>query len=254
VPTAIVLAGGGPEPRLAPGLPNKAFLMMGGRPLVVRVTDALRGCASIDRVVVIGPPGPLGALLDASVEVIPERETMIDNMIAAVAQLPMARQALAAASDLPLLTADAVEGFLQRCTGDADFYYPIVPQAAIESRFPGARKTYVTVTDGTFCGGSVILFAVDAIGRIRPFLEQVVAARKKPWLLATIFGWSTVLKFASGRLSIDEMEARAFEVTGIRGRAMIVEAPELALDIDAERPENVKILRAALEPPGRPGN
>ena len=251
MPAAIVLAGGSPEPRLAPGLPNKAFLSIGGRPLVVRVTEALRGSASIDRVIVIGPPGPLAPLLDAAIEVIPERGSMMDNIAAAVAHLQGVPLALGVASDLPLLTAPAVEGFLQRCTGEADLFYPIVPQAAIEARYPGAHKTYVKVTDGTFCGGSAILFSPGAIDRIQPFLEQVVNARKKPWLLAQLFGWALVMRFASGRLSLAEVEARAFEVTGLRARAVIIDAPELALDVDAERPENVGILRASLEPPGR---
>ncbi len=251
MPAAIVLAGGNPEPRLAPGLPNKAFLSIGGRPLVVRVTEALRGCTSIDRVIVIGPPGPLAPLLDVSIEVIPEQGSMMDNIAAAVAHLRDVPLALGVASDLPLLTATAVEGFLRRCAGEADLFYPIVPQAAIEAGYPGAHKTYVKVTDGTFCGGSAILFSPAAIDRIRPFLEQVVNARKKPWLLAQLFGWALVMKFASGRLSLAEVEARAFEVTGLRARAVIIEAPELALDVDAERPENVGILRASLEPPGR---
>jgi hypothetical protein len=65
-------------------------------------------------------------------------------------------------------------------------------------------------------------------------------------VLAQLFGWSTVMKFASGRLTIAEMETRAHEVLGIRGRAVIVESPELALDVDAGRPENLAVLRAAV--------
>jgi hypothetical protein len=71
--------------------------------------------------------------------------------------------------------------------------------------------------------------------------------------MAQLFGWSIVMKFASGRLSVAEMEARAHEITGLYGRAVVVESPELALDVDAQRPENLKILRAALEPPGWSG-
>jgi hypothetical protein len=214
---------------------------------VVRVLDALRGSASIERIVVVGPPDPLAALLGASVEIVPERDSMMHNVEAAVGRLPGVGQVVIVASDLPLLSTAALDGFLARCTDHADLYYPIVPQPTIEQRFPGARKTYVKVTDGTFCGGSVLLFSASVIDRVRPFVEQVIAARKKPWLLAQLFGWATVMKFASGRLSIAEMEARALEVTGIRGRAVIVESPELALDVDVTRPENLAVLRETLE-------
>jgi molybdopterin-guanine dinucleotide biosynthesis protein A len=246
VPAAIVLAGGGPEPRLAPDLPNKAFLELGGRPLILRVLDALRDSAGVDRVVVVGPTDALGPIVGPGVEVIPERDSMMLNIEAGVARVGGQDQVLAVASDLPLLTGEMIRTFLDHCPPGADFYYPIVPQSVIEHHYPGARKTYVKVADGTFCGGSVLLFKASVVSQVRPLVEQIVAARKKPWVLAQLFGWATVMKFASGRLSIAELEAKALEVTGIRGRAVIVESPGLALDVDAERPENLAVLRAAL--------
>lgn len=246
MPAAIVMAGGEPEPRLAPGLPNKAFLTLGGQPLVVRVLAALRACAAVDRIVVVGPTEPLRALVGPGVEVVPEQGSMMRNVEAAIGEVGATGPVLAVASDLPLLTGRVLDDFLGRCQTGADFYYPVVPQAVIEQRYPGARKTYVRVTDGTFTGGSVLLFAADVIGRVRPFVEQILAARKKPWVLAQMFGWAVVMKFASGRLSIAELEARAYDVTGIRARAVIVGSPELALDVDAQRPENLAVLRAAL--------
>ncbi|MGH2404027.1 MAG: nucleotidyltransferase family protein [bacterium] len=254
MPAAIVLAGGGPEPHLAPDLPSKAFLVLGGRPLLVRVTDALRKARSIGRILVVGPAEPLASLLDSSVEIVPEQTTMVENIAAAVARLSGEPRVLAVASDLPLITAAAIEGFLAMCTGDAGLYYAIVPQAAVERRYLGARKTYVRVTDGVFTGSSVLLFDPGIIDSVRPLVERIMAGRKKPWLLAQLFGWSLATRLIAGTLSIADAEARVQEVTGIRVKAVIVESPELALDIDAERPENIKILRAALEPDGAPGS
>lgn len=84
MPAAIVLAGGGPDARLAPGLPNKAFLEMGGRPLITWVLDALRACPAIDRIVAVGPPAPLEAAAGAGVEVVPEQDSMMHNVEAAL--------------------------------------------------------------------------------------------------------------------------------------------------------------------------
>lgn len=249
MPSAVVLAGGGPDPRLAPGLPNKAFLRLGGLSLVERAVRALRDSPSIERIVVVGPPEPLLALLGPSAEVVSDQGTMTDNIAAGVGLLGGGGHVVAVASDLPLITQEAVERFLGLCAGDSDFYYSIVPQAVIERRFPTARKTYVKLKDGVFCGGSIVLFAPEALERIRPLVEQAIAARKKPWLLAQLFGLATVMRFASGRLSIAELEARAREISGLRGRAVVLDGPELALDVDAERPENLAALRAALEPP-----
>ena len=249
MPAAIVLAGGGPEPVLAPGLPNKAFLSVGGLPLVVRVTQALRQATSVDRILVVGPTSDLAQLLDHSIDLVPEQSGMMDNVAATVARLPGARRALVIAADLPLLTGEAVDRFVALCTGDAGCFYPIVPQTAIESRFPAARKTYVQLTDGVFCGGSAMLFDPSLLDRVRPLVERLVAGRKRPWLLAQLVGWSTVMKFAAHTLSIADIEAKVREVTGFPVRAVILDGPELALDVDAERPENLRALRAALEPP-----
>ncbi len=251
MPPAVVLAGGAPEPRLAPDVPNKAFLRLGGMTLVERVVAAARGCSAIERVVVVGPAPALRALLGTGVEVVAGDGGMMDNVAAALRALPDAPAVLAIAADLPLLTAEALAEFLARCEGDYSLFYPIVPQAAVARRYPGARKTYVRVADGVFTGGSVLLFDPAALERIRGFVERVMAARKKPWLLAQLFGWGTVLRFASGALSIAEMEARAREVTGLRARAVIVDDPSLALDVDAERPDNLAVVRAVLEG-GRP--
>lgn len=253
MPAAIVLAGGGPDPHLAPDLPNKAFLVLGGRPLIARVTDALRGTRSISRIVVVGPPGPLGSVLDSSFEIVPDQDSLVDNIAAATSRLSGESRVLAVASDLPLITAEAIETFLGLCTGEARLFYAIVPQTAVERRYPGAHKTYVRVTDGVFTGGSVLLFDPAIIEKVRPLVERIMAGRKKPWLLAQLFGWSLATRLIAGTLSIADAEARVHEVTGIRGKTVIVELPELALDIDAERPENMKILRAALEPNGGPG-
>jgi molybdopterin-guanine dinucleotide biosynthesis protein A len=247
VPPAVVLAGGPPEPRLAPGLPNKAFLRLGGRTLVERAVAAARACPAVERVVVVGPALALRDLLGDDVEVVAQGRGMMDNVTAAMRVLPGVPAVLAIAADLPLLTGGALGRFLARCEGDASLFYPIVPRETVERQYPGARKTYVRVADGVFTGGSVLLFDPSALERIRGFVERVMAARKKPWLLAQLFGWSTVLRFARGALSIAELEARAHQVTGLRARAVIVDDPALALDVDAERPENLAVLQAALE-------
>jgi hypothetical protein len=42
------------------------------------------------------------------------------------------------------------------------------------------------------------------------------------------------------------MESRAREVTGLVGRAIVFDGPELALDIDAGRPENLQAILAEV--------
>jgi len=243
---AIVLAGGGAEPGLDPAVPNKGFLEVGGRPLLWYVVRAVRAAPHVRRVAVVGPPDAVRAAAGDAV-VVPDDGSIMDNVARAAGVLGARDPILVVASDIPLLTAAVVEDFLAACAKDsADFHYAIVPQQAMEQRFPGVRKTFVRVIEGTYCGGNVMLFNPAVMDRVRPFVERVVAARKKPWLLAQLFGWSIVMKFASGRLSIEEMEAKVTEILGITVRAVIVPHPEVAMDVDVGKPENLEMIRSAL--------
>jgi hypothetical protein len=172
----------------------------------------------------------------------------MDNVVNATKLLGSEGLTLVAGADIPLVTSAALDELLVACAQDpADFYYAAVPQQAMERDFPGARKTYVRLTDGAFCGGSVMLFNPQVLPRVRAFIERALAARKQPWLLAQLFGWSIVLKFAAGRLSLDELVAKAEEVMSITVKPMILARPELALDVDVGKPENLQLVRATLE-------
>ncbi|OLD58264.1 MAG: hypothetical protein AUI83_04250 [Armatimonadetes bacterium 13_1_40CM_3_65_7] len=202
----------------------------------------------IGRIAVVGPPGPLRSVLSRDVTIVSDNGGIMENVARAVRELGARDLTLVAASDIPLLTGAVVEEFLAVCAQKpADFYYAVVPKDAMDRQFPTAQKTYVTMTDGTFCGGSLMLFNPAVIDRVQPFVERVFAARKKPWLLAQLFGWAIVLRFASGRLSIAEMVARAREVVGIDVMPVVLPRPELALDVDVGKPENLALIRAALQ-------
>lgn len=243
---ALVLAGGDREQGLPEGVPNKAFLPVGGIPMVERVVRALRQVPAIRRIAVVGPDSA-GSLRAVGNLVVPERGDLLENLRAGLQALGADGWVLVVASDLPLLTPEAIVEFLGSCERtDADFFYPIVPQGTIESRFPGLRKTFVRVAEGTFAGGGVLLLRPFVLDRVRGLVEAAVAARKNPARLATLFGTKYVVKFALGRLRIAELEERVRELTGLRGKAVLSRFPELAVDVDLGRPETLERVEAAL--------
>jgi molybdopterin-guanine dinucleotide biosynthesis protein A len=248
MPDAIILAGGGVEPGLDSGLANKAFIPLAGRPLVAHVVGALQATPGLGRIAAVGPHHALSEAVPPEVVLVGDAGGIMDNVVRAIAQLDATGRTLVVASDIPLLTPQAIEGFLAACeAAPADFHYAIVPQDVLTAAYPGARKTFVRVADGTFAGGSVMQFNPAVVDRVRTFIDKLLAARKKPWLMAQVFGWSIVMKFASGRLSIKEMEDKVTELLGITARAIISPHPELALDVDVGKPENLEIIRRALE-------
>ncbi len=247
---AIVLAGGGADPRLAEGLPNKSFLPVRGRAMVLRVADALRGCPAISRVVAVGPPA-LRGVLGAATTIIPEQETWTDNIAAALESLQGEPRVLVIASDLPLLTSEVIERFLARCDDGADFYFPLVPRTVIESRLPQAEKTYVRLPGRAVCGGCAVLVDPRIAGRLRVLAARAHAARRRRWMLWAMFlGPVLLVRLALGLMTIPAGEARLFRLTGVRGRAIELDAPELAFDVDDE--SDLRVAEAALAPAGRP--
>jgi GTP:adenosylcobinamide-phosphate guanylyltransferase len=243
---AIVLAGGR-EPDLGPSIPNKAFLKVGGKALVAFVVEALKDAREIGQIAIVGPAAELGREFPAGVLVVPDAGSIMDNVVAATEALKSEMPVLVAGSDIPLITSRVIKDFLAACARSrGDAFYAVVPREVMETRFPGARKTYVRLTDGSFCGGSVFLFNPKVFSRVRPFLERILAARKQPWQLAQLFGWSIVMKFASGRLSMEELVTKAKYVLGIVVQPVMMEAPELALDVDTRESENLKLIEASL--------
>mgnify|MGYP000073676886 CR=1 FL=1 len=245
---AAVLAGGEREPGLPPGLPNKAFLPVAGKPLVERVVEALRATPQVRRVALVAPGAVPEALARVCHRVVPDQGSLLANVEAAVAAFPDASWVLACAADLPLLSPQAVAHFLEACAArTADFYYGIVRREDLEARFPGARKTFVRVREGSFTGSSLVLLRPEVVERVRPLLRQAAEARKNPARLASLLGSAYVVKYLTGRLGVADVERRAFELTGLRGAAVVCPDPEVALDVDVGKPENLELAERLLQ-------
>ena len=251
---AIVLAGGGGEPGLDPSLPNKAFVLVAGRPLVAHVVAALRKTPSIGRIVAVGPEADLRSVLPEGVTLVPAVGDIMDNVARAIEVLQPDGLTLVTASDLPLLTPFVIEEVLDACAAEpADFYYPIVPDNVILAQYPAARKLFITLAEGTFCMGNMIVINPSILPRVRPFVERIIGARKQPLLIrllvAQTLGWTVFTKLYTGKLSIAEVVARASEAFGVRLLPVIVEHPEIALDVDVGRPDNLDMIRRVFGSP-----
>ena len=85
-----------------------------------------------------------------------------------------------------------------------------------------------------------------SLPRLERFIERLGAARKHPLKLASLFGWDMLARFAFGRLSIAQAEARATKVLGAPVRALISGYPETAVNVD--RVSDVALARRLVNP------
>jgi GTP:adenosylcobinamide-phosphate guanylyltransferase len=242
---ALVLAGGPQDSvaRLQPGAPNKAFVEIGELTLVGRVLTALRGSPALTRVVVVTPPSMRGhrdlALAD---EMRPDGARITESLRNGLAGFDPDRDVLIVASDLPVLTPAAVEDFIRGVDAlGADVVYGCVERQVHLRRFPEVPHTWARMHDGTFCGGGIVAIKPRALPMLERFIERLGAARKNPLKLASLFGWDMLVRFAVGRLSIGEAEARAARLLGAPVRAFVSPYPETAVNVD--RPADVALAR-----------
>lgn len=219
--------------------------MIGGRAMVEYVLAALQAVPRLDRIAVVGPlplPPAVAARVDVAVQGGGE---MLDNLSAGLEALGGDAPVLVAGADIPLLTASAVDAFLDAALSlECDIAYGIVPRDDMMREFPAARKTFVRVRDGVFTGGSLVLMRPQAFSRARDAVAGAVDARKNPLALARLLGPGAVLGLLTGTVGIADLEKRVAAVSGIRARAVICHHAEISVDVD--RAEALAMIRERL--------
>lgn len=234
--TTIVLAGGKPDEvaALQPGVPNKAFITIAGKPLVTRTLEALRAAPSVGRIIVVAPAAahnlPALALADETRE---DGTRIRDSLSNGLSGLPPDEDVFVSASDLPVLSTVCIESFLRDAiAARAELTYAILERRLHESRFPEVPHTWAKLRDGTYCGAGFITLRPRVWPLLSQFIEQLGAARKNPLRLASLFGWDVLLRFALRRLSVADAQNRASAILGARVCAVFSEHPEMAVNVD----------------------
>ncbi len=234
--TAIVLAGG-PHDEIAastPGAPNKAFAQVAGISLVERTLRALRSSPSIGHIIAVAPLSVHGSsALRFADECRPDGQTASASLESGLRGLPGDPQTLVSASDLPILSVAGIEDYVARArASDADVTYGCIERRVHMARYPTVPHTWAPLKDGTYCGSGFITLRPRIYPALAGFIERLGRARKNPLRLASLFGWSVLIRFATRRLSIAQAEARASSVLGERVRGIVSPYPEIGVNVD----------------------
>jgi GTP:adenosylcobinamide-phosphate guanylyltransferase len=245
---AVVLAGGSDRGEIAAetGVVHRPLLEVGGRPIIQRILAALRGASSVGRVALVAPDPVHAAVGDEAVDLrLPATDTFSDNIRRGVEALtPGSDHVLLLTGDLALITPAAINDFVQQSlAARADVTYPIIPRESCERQFPGARRTYVRLKEGTYTGGNGVVLTPQFVASRWQLIESLYAARKHPLKLAATFGLGFIFRLLTGRLSLPSLEARASHIVGARVAAIISSYPELGFDVD--KLEDLNLARQA---------
>lgn len=232
---AVVLAGAPAEPELREkyGVTWRAEVAIAGKPMLRHVLDALSATTHVGRTYVVGDIKCDGA------EVISPRGSLLENLVAGMEATGAEGPVLVATSDIPLVTAEAIDDFIDRC-GDlsADLYYPIIPRDASEERFPGVRRTYVRLAEGTFTGGNIVVMNGAFVSKNMDLMRAVFDARKSPMRLARLIGSATLVRvvlaqtLCAGAIDLCRVENTVGRILRARVKAIRTPYPEIGADAD----------------------
>ncbi|MBD5656364.1 MAG: hypothetical protein IAI50_14460, partial [Candidatus Eremiobacteraeota bacterium] len=134
-------------------------------------------------------------------------------------------------SDLPFVEGPSLRAFVERCAA-ADVALPLARADDYEHAYPGAPPHVTRIGKERVANGSVVYFAPHVAARVLDVAGKLFEARKSLVRMATLLGPALLLRFASGKLDIGHIEARAQTLLGIRARAIRDAAPSLCFDID----------------------
>lgn len=245
---AIIIAGGSirdPEFREAVGTDCRALIDLLGKPMVQWVAEALKSSQKIGRVVVLGR----SALKDTTVagvvdQVVEEGADEVDNIFRGLEALPGIQRLLVASGDLPLLTAEALDDFLNNAPPEGEVVFPICEREVVLRDFPNRKWVFVRTPEGRFTGAALFSANPEALRQRREWLERVFESRRSVWKLINLWGLGFALKALTHHLSIAEAEERISEVLGLKGRAYQTPFTELVMDVD--KPSDVVLCEERL--------
>ncbi|MCX6343695.1 MAG: NTP transferase domain-containing protein [Armatimonadetes bacterium] len=243
----VILAGAPAGEELNPSDPNisRAMVDLGGKSMLQWVVNALRGSKSVGRIAAVGHVEAEG--LDMIVEPGPD---MVTNIKLGKDALKTQSHVLIVSSDIPLLTPESVDDFVERAAPlGADFALPVITRERCEERYPGIARTYLTTADGVFTAGNIMIVSHDFIENNWDCVTGAYAARKQVFKLARMLGMGVLVRVLLSRrfpslLTVSILEQAISRMLGAKVLAVMCSYPEIGEDID--KPSDLEAVRKLL--------
>lgn len=192
-------------------------------------------------------------------ELLPAGETLMESLFTWLGHLRESPAVLCTTADLPLLRTVAVTEFLQACAragGTArGLFWSMVPEHAFTGHFARASKGFNRLRDIAVCHGNLYLlrpelFLSSALGSRLYRLYRLYRARKSSIRAVLVFGPQIGLAYLVGvhllrRLTLERMAGIVSRNLGLEVVPILLERPEIALDVD--EPRTYDLVRELLE-------
>lgn len=244
-PFSVVLLAGDRQPNdpvaLHAGVSCKALIPVSGRAMVLRVLDALQGAHEVSMPTLVGPSM---AAVEGNAELAEQlrsdqvrwmapQETPSTSAFSALQSLSEEAPVLLTTADHALLTPEMVDHFCSKAReSGCDVVAGVARHELVAEAFPGSRRTVTKLNDGGYCGCNLFAFLTPQGRTAADFWRKVEKERKNPLRVIKIIGWTTVLSYLLGQLSMDQVLVRLSKKMQLRVGVIRMPFAEAAVDVD----------------------
>lgn len=249
--TALVLAGtrpgGDPLARHA-GVSHKALIDIGGEPMVARVLRAVAAVPAVGRIVVaIDQPALLAGCTDCGKPVSTMPTARGPSATVAAALRDLGTPLLVTTADHALLQTRWIEEFLGAPTAEADAMVGVARRAAVLAAAPASQRTWLRFSDDAYSGCNLFLLRTPAAARLVDLWQTLEAERKRPLALLGKLGFTHVLRYQLGMLSLAAALTRLGRISGARLQHVALNDGRAAIDVD--KPADLDLVRELVAKP-----
>jgi len=219
----------------------KALTPVGGRPMVLRVLDALKKAREVGQRILVGPVesalvenSELNELVCSSqVDWISPQTSPSLSAFSALQSLPEEVSILVTTADHALLSAAMVDHFCAAARNSGcDVVAGVARYDLIAEAFPDTLRTVTKLKDGGFCGCNMFAFLTPQARSAANFWRKVESERKKPLRVVKVIGWSAVFRYLCGQLTLDYALAQLSKRMNLKVGVIEMPFAEAAVDVD----------------------
>jgi GTP:adenosylcobinamide-phosphate guanylyltransferase len=243
--TALILAADrGPDDPVAraAGVPCKSLAPIGGIPMLFRVINALVAAGEIEAINLCGPPQFIvnqttelaDLIASGKVKWYANQATPSTSAYHVLKALPDDAPVLLTTADHALLEARIVDYFCNQARdARCDVVAGIARHEVVVQCYPQTRRTATRLEDGAYCGCNLFAFLTPRARLAADFWRRVEAQRKSPLRVIRVLGWAAVLRYLTGRLSLEQALNRISHRLGFKAGAVVIPFAEAAVDVDS---------------------
>ena len=209
--------------------------------MVLRVLDTLAGARVIGPRIVCGPSRSLlnqepelhALITSGEIRWVQNQETPSSSAYHVLNSLPHDAPVLVTTADHALLNAEIVDYFCSEAfNAGHDVAVGLASRELVVGTYPETRRTAIKLRDGNFCSCNLFAFLTPRAREAANFWRKCENNRKKPWRVISTVGWTVVLRYLLGRLSLSEGLSRISMRMNLKVGAVILPFPEAGIDVD----------------------